>query len=111
MAARFDNRVGKVRVPVYRLAGEIHAEGQFLADIMGQDDPNEEPYTDCRLQVHEGSWCLHTGDPGYDQDHRGYWGSSSIPRGCSKARAVDIAKELIEQAGDDAAMCGEKGED
>ena len=32
-----------------------------------------------RLQVVDGSWYLHSGDPQYDTDHRGYWGCAFLP--------------------------------
>ena len=56
--------------------------------------------TDIRLQVHKGAWSLHTGSPDYDQDHRGFWGASWLPR--SRCNTREIAKELIEQVLDDA---------
>lgn len=31
-----------------------------------------------RLQVTEGDWQINHGDPGYDQDHRGFWGETTI---------------------------------
>jgi hypothetical protein len=59
---------------------------------------NEEAYMDVRLQVHQGGgWSIHTGDASYDQDHRGYWGASSLSRDTDCA---ELAEELIEQAKD-----------
>lgn len=103
---RFDTRVGSVRVKLAALAAEIHAEGQYLAahftreELTDPDEPDSEPYTDIRLQVVDGGWQLNTGDAGYDQDHRGYWGTGSVSPECSKAEARRIAKDLIEQAAD-----------
>lgn len=62
---------------------------------------------DIRLQVYpnEGGWQIHIGDSSYDQDHRGYWGAASVPGGrISTVKALEIAKELIEQAADQAAQ-------
>ena len=108
---RFDNRVGTTRVSIRDLAAEIHQVGRYLTDTFDpsdlQDTPDDTPGTDCRLQVHEGSWAFHTGDSGYDTDHHGYWGSSCIPARVSKAEARRIAEDLIDQAADMAAQEGE----
>jgi hypothetical protein len=34
--------------------------------------------TDVRLRVYKGNWYLYSGDSSYDQDHRGFWGSSTL---------------------------------
>jgi|TARA_Y100000310_G_scaffold285304_1_gene308691 hypothetical protein len=54
-----------------------------------------------RLQVVDGSWAVHYGDPGYDLDHRGFWGAAWLPR---TGTVPDIARDLIEQVRDAAAM-------
>lgn len=52
---------------------------------------------DVRLQVREnGRWQINCGLSDYDQDHRGFWGASSIP--FARSNLTDIAKDLIEQA-------------
>lgn len=72
-------------------------------DLMGYDpeeitEPGcDDPGGDIRLQVHDG-WQIHTGLSDYDQDHRGYWGASWVPRGCSRKMSREIARSLIEQA-------------
>lgn len=61
---------------------------------------------DVRLQVMpDGDWAIRTGSSDYDQDHRGYWGASGIDR---RTNCRDLARELIDQAKDHAADCGEK---
>ena len=35
---------------------------------------------DVRLQcLGDGRWQVHYGDPGYDQDHHGFWGAAEVP--------------------------------
>lgn len=52
---------------------------------------------DVRLQVTPGGWSTHTGDSSYDQDHRGFWGSSSMD---GRTNCRELAKDLIDQARD-----------
>lgn len=67
-----------------------------------------EPGTDVRLQVApNGAWAIHTGDPSYDQDHRGYWGASILL--WERQNLTDLAKDLLDQAAEQHAMGG--GED
>jgi hypothetical protein len=59
-------------------------------------EPANDWTVDVRLQVHEeGGWALRTGDSSYDQDHRGYWGSSVLAR---SSNCTELARELINQA-------------
>lgn len=68
------------------------------------EDFLEDAYIDIRLQVMDDhQWYFHSGDSQYDQDHRGYWGSSCVGKCASMEIAKGIAKELIEQAADAAA--------
>lgn len=104
-------RIGACRLSVATLAAAVYAVGQDLkrqfpkADL--RDDPTDADGfagTDARLQVHGGSWSLHTGDSSYDQDHRGSWGTSCIPWGCTRAESREIARELLEDCADQHAM-------
>lgn len=53
---------------------------------------------DVRLQVYpEGVWAVRSGDSGYDLDHHGYWGSSSVPGLLKRFNSRDVARDLIEQ--------------
>ena len=62
---------------------------------------------DVRLQVYEdGAWALRTGLSDYDQDHRGFWGASSITGGCLIKHLRDTAADLLEQVRDAHASCG-----
>lgn len=61
----------------------------------------EECYIDVRLQVYpDGQWSVHSGDSSYDQDHRGFWGSSCVPGNGKRFSSVETARELIDQAKD-----------
>lgn len=89
-----------VTIQIRDIADIIYSFGQDLKDWdleprYGED----EVYGDIRLQVFKGSWGYHTGDSQYDQDHRGMWGSASVPAGVSKRQARQIAIELIEDVG------------
>ncbi len=60
---------------------------------------------DVRLQVRPGhGWELHYGSADYDQDHRGFWGASSVPGNNRRFKSRDVARNLIEQAKDEYAM-------
>ena len=84
-------------INAYSLEGE---GGKSLEDVYGGG-------IEVRLQVMpSGSWSVHYGDPGYDTDHRGYWASSSVPGSNENFDALDLAQELIHEAGDDAAQDG-----
>lgn len=60
------------------------------------DDGEGNTGTDVRLRVHDGGWYLYTGSSDYDQDHRGFWGSGSLPY--HRTNLTSLAEELIEQA-------------
>jgi hypothetical protein len=56
---------------------------------------------DVRLQVYpDGQWAVRWGLSDYDQDHRGYWGASSVPGNNRRFNSKDIARDLIDQAKD-----------
>ena len=89
-------------VTVKELAEEVYACGRYLKENFSEADlkgPGEDVAgTDCRLQIHDGSWAFHSGSSDYDQDHRGAWGAGFVPRGVSKAEARRIAADLISEA-------------
>lgn len=59
---------------------------------------------DVRLQVYEtGEWAIRVGPSDYDQDHQGYWGASSLTRELSVKDCREIARDLIDQAKEQAA--------
>ena len=54
---------------------------------------------DVRLQVWEdGKWAVHVCPSDYDQDHRGYWGASSLSY--DRQNLTDLAEDLIGQCAD-----------
>jgi hypothetical protein len=92
-------------VTMTEVAAEVYACGKYLKANFSPEalrehgqHPDDPVGTDCRLQIHEGTWSFHSGDASYDQDHRGGWGSGFVPRGVSKAEARRIAKDLIDEA-------------
>ncbi len=67
------------------------------------DEMGEDAYIDVRLQVMEDdSWGIHTGDSGFDVDHRGYWGASSLSH---DSNCREVAHELLGEAKEHAAQC------
>jgi len=55
----------------------------------------EDPSMDVRLQFYpNGSWAVRTGLSDFDQDHRGFWGASSMGLDTS---AEALAQELVDQ--------------
>jgi hypothetical protein len=65
-------------------------------------ESDDEHGCDVRPQVYlDGQYIVRAGDAQYDQDHRGFWGASTIPGVVKgKVRRFDsraIARDLIEQ--------------
>ena len=74
------------------------------------DKGNEFAGTDIRLQVYEnGNWAIRSGSSDYDQDHRGFWGASSLS--FDRQNLTDLARDLIEQAKEMEAMQVDFSED
>ena len=62
---------------------------------------------DVRLQVEDnGTWTVHSGDPQYDTDHKGFWGASTVDPTDTDDELFDRADDLINQAKDAAAEAG-----
>lgn len=65
----------------------------------------EDDGIEVRLQVlPSGEWGINTGDPQYDTDHRGFWGSGFVGRKDSAATLKALAEDLIGEAQDDEAQ-------
>lgn len=74
------------------------------AEVKAWKDP-EVVETDVRLQVRvaagEASWEVHSGDASFDQDHRGYWGASSVNIAEGYKLLRECARDLQSQSIDD----------
>jgi hypothetical protein len=83
--------MAKVRFPtIPEVARELRALNDEARDEL-----------DVRLQVtDDGDWRVHFGDPGYDQDHRGYWGAGSVPGRGRRFDSTGEARRLINEARD-----------
>lgn len=54
---------------------------------------------DVRLQIGpDGSYCFHSGDASYDQDHRGFWGAGTVSSDDGDQECAQIGRDLVEQA-------------
>jgi len=87
---------------------ESYARGRSArrADVGAHfSDEEGDHYIEVRLQVYEdGDWTVRWGDSQYDQDHRGYWGSSSVPGNGKRFKSEEVARDLINQARDHASQ-------
>jgi hypothetical protein len=107
------NTIGKCTLELYGRANvdfptvdQIRFELQRLAkriDWSDFEDPDD-AYCEVRLRVWEAGWQVLWGDPCYDTDHRGYWGSDVL---CEDSLFHEVAADLIEQAKDSYAECRE----
>ena len=78
---------------------------------INKQDSGDEEGIDVRLQVHtDGTWTVNWGLSDYDQDHRGFWGSSIVPGDNRRFDSKDIARDLIEQAREQKATGGDEDE-
>ena len=78
---------------------------QHVASELRDINRTVEDECDVRLQVYEdGDWAVRYGLSDYDQDHRGYWGCSSVPGNSKRFKSLDVARDLLDQAKDQEAM-------
>ena len=89
----------KLKADVLVTLESVYAELDF--ENMDIHHGEDQAYLDVRLRVHDGSFGILTGDSSYDQDHRGFWGSSSL---AVDSDLEDVADDLVEQALDDQAQ-------
>lgn len=93
---------------VSEVASELRRANARIArdmphDADAPDGENGDLCVEIRLQVcPDGQWAIRVGDPGWDTDHHGFWGSSSLDG--SDFNAEDVAEDLINQCRDDAAQ-------
>lgn len=74
--------------------------------------PDTDDGIDVRLQVYpDGQWSLRWGPSDFDLDHRGYWGSSSVPGWNHQINARAIARDLKSQAQEQHATSADDGGD
>lgn len=100
------------------LKGSFDADGgsgslaAWLMTVSGWVDPDEigpgeeEATIDVRLRYFDGDWYTYSGDSRYDQDHRGYWGSSCVGADLSEDGAKHLAKTLYGGVVANMATCG-----
>jgi len=82
---------------------------QINKQTLEPDDADEG--IDVRLQVMpDSTWTVNWGSSDYDQDHRGYWGSSSVPGDNRRFDSKEVARDLIEQAREHKATGGDVDE-
>ncbi len=85
---------------------DVSAELRRINKALEPDDADEG--IDVRLQVYPDSqWAVRWGSSDYDQDHRGYWGSASVPGDNRRFDSKDVARDLIEQAREHKATGGD----
>ncbi len=70
---------------------EKNEYGNYPVEVIGNC------YIPVRLQVVDGAYYFRYGDPSFDQDHRGTWGSTLVYYGMSKRAIYKVAKELIKE--------------
>jgi hypothetical protein len=89
------------------VANMIHTISHLLTidwdEWIENGETDDDPQIDIRLQVTEDNgYYVHYGLSDFDQDHHGAWGSSSVGKCVSMEKAMEIAKELIEEAAESA---------
>lgn len=76
----------------------VRAIASTLKDIQRELDPADTEDCDVRLQVYpNGQWAVRWGLSDYDQDHRGFWGCSSVSPTDSNLMLRVVTKQLLEQ--------------
>lgn len=84
---------------------EVNELAEVLFNYVEILDPDTE--LDVRLQVTEDDWQVHSGDPQYDTDHRGFWGYGTMNAAHTKADCMEMARFMIEEAQEQQAVSGE----
>jgi len=57
----------------------------------------EVEYLDVRLQIVDGTFFIHHGDPQYDTDHRGVWGYGYVDSDMTIDAITDVAMDMIDE--------------
>jgi hypothetical protein len=91
-------KIDNINITIKELASDIVYHAQLFNE--NYDPEYHEKDCDVRLQIVDGSYQVHWGDPGYDTDHRGFWGVSSLRLNMTKKECYSTAKELLDDAED-----------
>jgi hypothetical protein len=85
---------------------ELAEYRNYLKRQQGPMDAESDGSADVRLQVYpDSSWYVRKGLSDYDQDHKGFWGASSIGPDSNDLQLLDVARDLIGQAKEHEAQC------
>lgn len=79
------------------LDADFDSEEYYRLTYTGDLD-TEDRGIEVRLQVVDDTYHVLSGDPQYDTDHRGFWGSEYIPVRTTKQELKDTARGLIDDA-------------
>ena len=71
----------------------------YVTEGVAPDGRRIDVRIDVRLQVlDDGTWQVHHGDPGWDPDHRGYWGADIIDAlDITGGHLLAVAEGLVDQ--------------
>ena len=92
------------RQEAFRFCLAIRAEARAYPRTEISDDEGN-PSIDVRLQVYpDGEFTFHSGDACYDTSHSGFWGAGSVSPDFDEQECMWVARDLVEQALEDAAQ-------
>jgi len=74
---------------------------------VGSDDPS----IDIRLQWHDDQWQVHLGSSDYDQNHKGFWGSSSVTPDTKVDELLETLIDQVEESMESSASVSEGSTD
>ncbi len=89
-------KIDETRISIKEVSDMLYE----ISQTIDADACEEDGLLEVRLQVVDGSYDIHTGDPSYDQDQRGYWGAGSLEPEMSHKACRETARELLDQAAD-----------
>lgn len=79
---------------------ELMAPIATILDAARREQWHIDPVDGLPVRLHvrtDGSWSLHVGNPSYDQDHRGQWGTSSLDLDSDPATVAGILLSGVER--------------
>ena len=90
----------------FETEGGLDSLANWIKSVSDLVDPvGHDPSIDIRLRYHNESWFTYSGSSDYDQDHRGYWGSSCVVANMTLDDCRDTAIDLREQTLNHLAEC------